>query len=777
MTAFEVHLYLMSDWRVGTGTGRHGQADRLIARDQDGLPFVPAKTLVGVWRDACEIAATALDGGVQAVWHEWVEFLFGSQPALSDPTDPILRPPCNAALTVSDVRLHSSASEALRARPAVRAGLTFLKTGIAVDARTGRVKPRALRFDEMARAGLRLTARAEIVGLDMLSPEQQRCATSLLGAGARLLEGVGGGRRRGAGRCRLTTDGLDTDLDWLESTDEPPHPPLAEQPRLDERLPDQSAYRNTEWECARLRLELLTPVAVAERTVGNAVRSADYIPGRLLLPAILGLLKEDAAHVAARGGGLVVTDATVEINGVAGRPAPAAIVCDKTDPGWLCNELVETRPAGFRSVPVAGYLGAYTGGEPPRVVGCRLAEYTHNSIADDVQRPTEDIGGLYTYQAIAPGTVMQADVRIVAGTLPRGWIQRLDSVVRLGRARKAGYGQVRITAGAVSLPEPHPAPGSDRISVWLLSDLLVYDTRLRPSTRVSDIARTLGDALGASFRADSDGGVQLAGEPAEQWTPVAEPRRTESWHTRWGLARPTLLGVAAGTCLTFQVASGTLAQARIAEVETAGIGLRRAEGFGQVRMNDPLLAVSLAATTGAGAFTERASDPPYPRISPTPAATSPAALTGDAHAIVRIAERASWTAAIRERAEALSATAEGRSAVLGKPLGKVPPTQLANLRSVAGRADRPGLRRWLESLKASDIRRRAWPASVREHLTPLLTDHDTVWRLLDLDEESLCATPDSAVTMRQELWDYALQILVSDCVSAHQRQREHERSQ
>ena len=40
-----MHIRMLSDWHIGTGAGRHGGIDRLIARDADGLPYVPASTV------------------------------------------------------------------------------------------------------------------------------------------------------------------------------------------------------------------------------------------------------------------------------------------------------------------------------------------------------------------------------------------------------------------------------------------------------------------------------------------------------------------------------------------------------------------------------------------------------------------------------------------------------------------------------------------------------------------------------------------------------------
>jgi len=75
---------VLSDWIVGTGEGRVGDVDATVRRDADGLPFVPAKTLIGIWRDACEQVAGWLDGsGGGAPWQAWVDWIFGSQPDMA----------------------------------------------------------------------------------------------------------------------------------------------------------------------------------------------------------------------------------------------------------------------------------------------------------------------------------------------------------------------------------------------------------------------------------------------------------------------------------------------------------------------------------------------------------------------------------------------------------------------------------------------------------------------------------------------------------------------
>jgi len=123
---FRVRVTLQSDWHVGRGTGRPGHVDRLIARDADGLPFIPAKTLKGMWRDACERLCWGLDDGRAGAWSLVVDRLFGSQPALAArngpaggaPQTPARESPIESALTVRAARfgrpLRAAVTRALR---------------------------------------------------------------------------------------------------------------------------------------------------------------------------------------------------------------------------------------------------------------------------------------------------------------------------------------------------------------------------------------------------------------------------------------------------------------------------------------------------------------------------------------------------------------------------------------------------------------------------------------------------------------------------------------
>ncbi len=863
--ALELTLHMDSDWHCGTGLGIPGGIDKLVNTDHDGLPFVPGKTLTGVWRDACELAAAALDGSTRSTgpaggWHAWVEFLFGSQPVLSAAGSPTGDKPRPAALSVRPARYPAALAAALRSdeQRRLRDATTFVRPGAKIDPSTGRAADKFLRFEQMARCGVQLTASAtlagwsahhpggedsggedsggedsggEDLGSDGLDDEGRRASAALLLLGARLVESIGGKRRRGAGRCRLevtqveptaqaaraghaararaaapTLPTLDSVAEWLRARDgvAPPVPRPFERTTIS-RSPDRPDSPG--WEVITLRMHLETPLIVQERTIGNAVRSLDFIPGSILLPAVLRRLAEADGwdpDSLARAGHLVVTNATVDVDGERGRPLPRTWFHTKEDETAAVNRLVEApREPGAAAKP---YKNTYVGASPPppgsvpddtnpfatTIRERHLTIHTHNVIDDKRQRPTSDVVGLYTYEAIAAGSVLWAEVRVRAGLLPEGADTALAGTWALGRSAKDDYGQVTVTVEGPPTPwaaakaESSGADTEQTITVWLLSDVLLRDKRLRPSTDPREFADQLGARLGVALALTGANAAQstdrLQGQrlrdhvlstqpeahiPGPLTDRVTVTRRVESWQRCWCLPRPTLLGLAAGSVLTF-TASGRPSSENLDRVLAAGIGERTAEGFGQISIDDPLLRTrpgTLRKYSPSGDRRQAPFVPPRERV---------------AYATAQVIEREAWRAHIQRASAAVAATAEGRKKALGLAhIGmdarkdQVKPTQLGGLRDVLtrlGEDDEIGY--WLDRL--SD----RWPQAVYQQVKRLLTSRAEVWSLLDLGPlgdagvaRELTVTDGGADRLRAdtELWAEAVRTLVTSCLTAHRR--------
>src|ERR1019366_3455680 len=112
--------------------------------------------------------------------------------------------PTPARLSVRPLRIPAALRQAFQSsHPTsrlLRDAMTFVQPGVKIESATGRAEDKHLRFVEMGRLGAVLEATCRIQVDDEL---QRPFLSALLMAGAKLIERLGGKRRRGAGECRV----------------------------------------------------------------------------------------------------------------------------------------------------------------------------------------------------------------------------------------------------------------------------------------------------------------------------------------------------------------------------------------------------------------------------------------------------------------------------------------------------------------------------------------------------------------------------------------------
>jgi len=826
---FTIRLTMLSDWHAGTGSGRPGNVDRLVVRDDDGFPFVPSRTVRGIWRDASERLARALDDGRPGDWSRLVDDIFGSQPALAgdDPSGRHADPsvvPLKSRLQVAPALLIDPVRKTLGADQRLLQAATFIKPGVRIDRRTGQAEEDHLRFEEAARVHAVLDAGCV---LDIRDTVSKTAASALLVAATRLIERIGGKRRRGRGRCSveiLASDGrsaIDPSLAvaWLEAnstapaprkpapSDDVAQPPPASSDQADEAdgaapsAPIEPAAapgpepEPGEWVCIPLVLRLQGPLAVSHRTVGNVVETLDFLPGTYLLPHVIGVLGQlgvDAAGAALRGA-LCVLPATLQIDGDRGRPVPMVFHAPKdgegfAEPGRLVNGLIDADEADHQRKQIrVGYLGPGDPASSPRHHQLTPVLRTHNTIEDGPQRPTEKVGGVYSYEAIPPRhgnqpTVLRSELRLRKSLADRltlrdpAWTAQLAGSLRLGRSRKDDYGAVALEIepahdGPQQLPTPQAA--GEELIVWLLSDTLLRDERMRPATTASALAT----ALAAKFSADPGDELVLTprtdpkGCVSRRLDEAIRTRRLDTWHVGWGLPRPSLVGLQAGSCAVFTVSSGAIDAAKLRDVALAGIGERTAEGYGQVCFNDPLLVEHPNTWKTPDRQLPKDPRPAEPAAEPPP--PIPAGQPGQlfVHAI----EREVWRAEIRRAALRLAVSSDGRGELLrwSPDQDKPPMSQLGALRNAVALLQAPvdarRVTEWLEHLNKVPRRADKWTNNAIRQVRRLLSEPELVWTELQAAEKWPKIHKDAAAALKEELWPLAIRVLIDACVRAHKR--------
>jgi CRISPR-associated protein Csx10 len=814
-----VRVKMQADWHVGSGQGIPGGIDRLIQRDHRDLPFVPGKTLTGVWRDGCELAARALDSGKDdGPWHDCLDVLFGDEP--TRPTRP-RRQTCGkdqgpgaAAVSIRSAHLPDALVAHLMGedsgRRLLREALTVVRPGVRIARASGAAMSKNLRFVEMARGGLTLYAAVTLE----LPDDQREAALALLTAGALMVEGLGANRRRGAGRCEialLPEPEQVRAIDWLRKTDELPSrlngdagacagseqnqtagqnpPPPEDGPAGETEAPSSTVA----W--FDVAFELDQPVSAPTRVVGNVGKGLDFVPGTNLLAWLASKTRVDLKPMIAAGT-LRVLPLTPDVAGERGLPIPFALEAKKMGdglrtPSGVVNRLRQTAavsgPAQQRKQLRDGYV---SGGDPSKQImphheTTPMILQTHNTVDEDTQKPTSAVGGVYSYEAIAAGTRLRTRIAVPnqAFAAFRSALA-VGTVVPLGRSRKDTYGAARVIAvdGKDTTPQPGTEAAGGQLAVWCLSDVLLRDEALRPDPTVKRLRMTLAEALGAKL------------EPVEGKAMI-RTRRLDGWQARWGLARPSLIGIAAGSCALFKIEGTMPTNEKIRKVMANGLGERRAEGYGDIWINPPLL--DPADFKGWQAYQED--------DKPAVGGDQAFALAGDTLDLAQRIEQEAWRRAIEKHAKVIVADREWRKKCLGwticgqgldaksKPntsqLGTVRRLLLGLPKTATGEADHNPVIAWMDGwpnadgnvqpghVKPQEKGKDNWANERINKLRAMVSDPDTVWSDGGLGEEFapplLSGRPLAEVQADQ--WRHAVRALLLGAIRAHKRDLDTER--
>jgi len=613
MNKFDLQIEFQADWHIGSGAGIPGSVDRQVLRDGDELPFIPAKTLTGILRDAAEFVVAQLDRyrdpKAKGSWSGIARELFGGQQEKYGGQE--FEEPREALLSIRPGRLPRPLAEVLRRKEKRRLldSLFFIQPGVCIDRHSGRAKDDHLFFTEEVRAGCFFFA--EITApRELTAPE-----TALLLAAVASVRRLGGKRRRGGGRCAMTLENgkkidLPQHLKWLkENIDCDLNRPESPAGDAESGKASVRPAASGAWQAIPLTLTAKTPLVINRKTLGNEVESLDYLPGTLLLPIIhkklAGRIDEPALRRAIATGRVVVTNLTPVLDGLPSYPVPQCLFYPKegkVSPGDSGQE----RQNDEISL-INGWLDSRQGGEQykncregwlavrPEKGKFRLlfndgknlkTQRTHNTVDDAPQRPTERVGGVFTYQAIKAGSAFSGELLLAPEWAAHwGLKEGAEEEIRIGRSKKDDYGQADLRTGksAEKKPKDVTLHAGQYLVVRLLSDLLLRDAQLAYSADPRNLAGWLTEKLGVAVHLSEDNGFIRN---------IGRADRLESWQRQWMLPRPSLTGLQGGSVFTFEVPNDRTVLKKLAEMEITGIGDRRAEGFGRVCFNPDFLLVS-----------------------------------------------------------------------------------------------------------------------------------------------------------------------------------------
>ena len=705
---FNIKLTMTSDWRIGSGVGRQGSVDSLVLRDPDDLPYAPSSTVAAMWRDAAEQLAYGLNQAADKNedenenWNHLVTALFGSQP--SQPSQPEIensrQPPIPSRLSLEHLRFPEELREGFvgPARASLREALTFVKPSVRIDPRSGTAMSDMLRFQEVCRAGAILTARATIDKAGIASDNIDTFVAFAF-ASLRLLERIGGGRRRGLGCCKAAVSdvkgtGICSSDKALKSLRDRSCKLAPAVPSLSHSSTDQVSFSNRDngdFVDIPLSVEALSPLLIMDQRLGNVTTCLDHIPGTMFLPIVSRALRKagvsaDKVTQMITSGGLSVAPAYGMIGDNRGLPMPMRWQ-------WKKEEATQsTRCVKNASLTAenndATQMQHPKGGEVVANGKTRSVSHvvrTHNTVSDAEQKPNEDVGGVYTYEAICAGEKLESVVR-----LPKSlgddkickFREKVAGTARIGAVTGRGYGNVRLAVeDDVKHEDDAEITACKKAVLWLISDFCL------PSSLDSGKLLSVQDQIAESLQETMDCEVKVT----HSWM---RTRRHDSWHRQWGLPRPSLTLVRAGSVVFIERIDGSEFTAeQLQQLERFGAGGRISEGFGQIRVN------AAEVTCNASFSLESAKDVMKKEGSRL---DKPVKLSDNTHrGFARAIETEAWKTYIRARAEEVTATDKYRKSILGWTSAKPTASQLGKMRALLNgprtEEDRKTVCDWLDT--------------------------------------------------------------------------------
>ena len=212
---FKLTVNFLGYWFISSGLEKGAYSDEMILRDADGFPFVPGKTLNGVFREAFRVAGNAgwfddFDTETpdkSKFRHRLIQTVFGHDGRKEGFSEDELH--TEGLIHFTNAVLPAEVKNEIRSSEEFGDMREFLFTTVqstAIDNANGTARNQSLRTNEVAvpmhlMAELSLDPPHQVNNGSQISEKTLEAIADLFPVVSSLITEIGGKRRRGFGRC------------------------------------------------------------------------------------------------------------------------------------------------------------------------------------------------------------------------------------------------------------------------------------------------------------------------------------------------------------------------------------------------------------------------------------------------------------------------------------------------------------------------------------------------------------------------------------------------
>jgi CRISPR-associated protein Csx10 len=369
---------------------------------------------------------------------------------------------------------------------------------------------------------------------------------------------------------------------------------------------------------------LLTPCCMSEQpAMGNEVETLDYIPGTALRGMLADMYLRKGGQADETFRGVFCSDAISFPNlyPINCHPLPLSAYTCKRHPGFTNDE-----PSGTWDEPPHGVWNLLFEGADDFTLTCRERRHQedagplkpHGNRWYDSDRNTGEAvpqllitrtaihtpsgsaleGSLHSQQELAAGSTFTGTLLARDTTVPNDTKKFVDvlfdqfggldgeGIIAYTGRRRAGQIEIRFNTFSGELPKPcffdtWPKPAqTDRcyFALTFTSDVILIDRLLRPIVTLDKDSKVLKDEM--EFPRDVEACVEKA---------FVRTRRVSGWNAVAQIFKPDDMAMVMGSTFLVRIKQSDQQKIRnwMQRRIEGGVGLRRSEGFGRVRFDEP----------------------------------------------------------------------------------------------------------------------------------------------------------------------------------------------
>ncbi|WCL81797.1 RAMP superfamily CRISPR-associated protein [Saprospira sp. CCB-QB6] len=191
MENIKYQIEFFSDWHIGSGLSIAGDVNAAVLKDDNDLPYIPGKTLKGMFRDAAEqlVELKEENSAEHAAWQFFIKEVFGERVEAGGHEG------AAGQCFFSSATLSSNLQELFEQEPSLKEGLYRSITATAISYETGVAKEHSLRKLEVCAP---MVLEGEIEG-EILAKHKDK-----LECCSKMIKQMGLSRHRGLGRVQFS---------------------------------------------------------------------------------------------------------------------------------------------------------------------------------------------------------------------------------------------------------------------------------------------------------------------------------------------------------------------------------------------------------------------------------------------------------------------------------------------------------------------------------------------------------------------------------------------